>query len=86
MTDEEKSQWLAGCSPEFQAQIRAEQSAAREVESAQKKWEMESIASAEANERIMRALWVTIRWLAALATITAIIYGIVKFVKWAWYN
>jgi CHASE3 domain sensor protein len=93
MTDEEKERWLASTSPEFQAHIRAKEAkeaakeaAKRKKELAEKEWERSARASAEENERIIRFLRIALKWLAALATVAAIIYGIVKFIKWAWYN
>jgi hypothetical protein len=73
---------LRSCSPEFQEQVK------RDKESADKesklRSEQEQRAKYWADIRSgLKALW---EWMKGAAMVLGIVYVVVKFIKWAWYN
>jgi hypothetical protein len=74
-----KARWLADCSPEFQAETR-------ERETAEFERERSRVAVAQSVKRFEHAVGRVLLAAFWIIAVLALVYGAVKFVKWAWNN
>jgi hypothetical protein len=82
MSESEKAEILRLTSPEFQESIKLEK--AEEAKRRAAEFE-QAIAEQKRDDRAANTMMAFL-WLLALAVVLGLIYALIKFVKWAWYN